>query len=187
MIEYAEMIRSWSSKRGQSRRSKVLSTRPSTPLLMAATLTSTMLNTINKLFGPKVPTTEIAGLALSHDEAAQLVHICTALRNALNLQLDAIAKLPSISNEQVCSKLRQIQTRHTDIHIQLTSIVSKTKCSTVLWVREFADARAALEGKIVAINKAFSRVGLDKCSTAMLARCFGKIWVAPAPGATIAE
>lgn len=164
MIESAEMPRLWSSNRIHSPRSeivKVLSSRPSIALLMAAALASTMLSTITKFFVPKIPTTQIAGAALNHDDAVQLKHICTALQNALYLQLAGISRLPS-SKEHIVSELRRIQTRHIDIHIQLSTIVTKMNSSDVLWVREFADAHAALQRKIVAINRRSREFGWTK-------------------------
>jgi hypothetical protein len=151
-IEGAEMLRPWLRDRGQPTRLKILSSRPPAALLMAATVTSTILRTITKLFALKVPTTDIAGVALTNDEAAQLMRTCTALKNALNLQLGLISRLLSTSKRGVVSQIRQVQTRHIDIHIHLTLIVSKMKFSTALWVREFTDAHAALERKVVAIN-----------------------------------
>ncbi|KAF1931986.1 uncharacterized protein M421DRAFT_416717 [Didymella exigua CBS 183.55] len=159
MIEGAEMPRTWLRDKGQPYRPKILSSRPSNALVLAATLSSTMLKIIAKLLAPKVPTTDVAGVSLTHDEAAQLMYTCTALKNALDLQFGTIAKLPSISNEHVVSKIRQTQLHHTDIHIQLSVIVSKPKCSTALWAYDFGDAHAALERKIVSINR-YSR-GLD--------------------------
>lgn len=155
-IEGAEMPRPWLSSRAQQplpRSPEIILSRPSTTLIMAVKLTTTMLNTITKLFAPKVPTTKIAGVALTHDEAAQLMHTCTALKNALSIQLDDIGQMPSRRPERAVSTMSKIQTRHVDIHIHLTLIVSKTKFSNIPWVREFGDAHAALLRKIVAINR----------------------------------
>ena len=128
---------------------------------MAAALASTMLSTITRLFAPNPPTMKIAGAALTHDEAVQLNHICTALQNELHLQLAGISKLPG-SRERIGSKLRRIQTRHVDIHIHLSMIVTKMNSSDELWVREFADAHAALQRKIVAINRRSREFGWTK-------------------------
>lgn len=162
MIEGAEMPRPWLRNRVQPPRPKVLLSRPSTALHMAASLSSTMLNIITKFFAPKVPTTDIAGVALTHDEGAHLMHTCNALKHALNLQLDVISKMPYTSNEHIVSKIRQIQIRHTDIHIHLSLAVSKTKYSTTLWAREFSDAHAALERKIVSLNRRSRGLGWIK-------------------------
>ncbi|KAJ4382625.1 hypothetical protein N0V86_001847 [Didymella sp. IMI 355093] len=151
-IEGAEMLRPWLNNRVQPTRPKILSSHPPAALLMAATVASTMLRTITKLFAPKAPTADIAGVALIHDEAAQLMHTCTALKNALNLQLSLISQMLGKSKKGIVSQIRQIQTRHIDLHIHPTLMVSKTKSSTALWVQEFADAHAALERKVVAIN-----------------------------------
>jgi hypothetical protein len=154
------MPRPWSSKRAlppYSEIPQVLSSRPSTAL-MAATLTSTILSSITKLFTPRVPTVNIAGAAFTHDEAVQLEQTCTALRNALNLQLGGIGRLPS-SKERIVPKLRQIQTRHINIHIHLSTIVTKTKSSNLLWICESVDAQAALQRKIVAINRRSRELG----------------------------
>lgn len=87
------------------------------------------------------------------------LHTCNALKHALNLQLDAIGKLPSVPHEQISSRIRLIQTRHTDIQTHLISVVLKTRCLIVLWVHEFVDARLALEGKILSINRRFEKLG----------------------------
>ena len=154
-IEGAEMPQPWSSRRvhpSRSEKPKILSTRPSTALVMAATLISTIISSITKLLGPRIPTTQIAGAALTHDEAVQLDHTCTAIRNALNLQLGSIGRLPS-SKEHIVLKLRRIQDRHIDINIHLSTVVTEMNSSDVLWVLEFADAQAALQRKIAAINR----------------------------------
>lgn len=163
-IETVEMHPKWLGNRAHPPRSEIpniLSSRPSTALLMAAALASTMLSTITKLFAPKPPTTQIAGAALDYDEAVQLKHICTAPQNALNLQLAGIGNLPG-SEERIVSKLRRIQTRHIDNHIHLSTVITKMDSSGVLWVREFADAHAALQRKIVVINRRSREFGWTK-------------------------
>lgn len=153
MIELTKMFRLRSRKRVQSHEFKVLSSRRSSALLMAGSLSSIVLNMITKLSVPKAPTTSFAGVALNDDEATQLIRTCTGLRIALNLQLDVIGKIPSTSNEHVVSRIRQIQIHHTNVQIHLSTIISKTKRSTTLWVREFGDGHAALERKIMTINR----------------------------------
>lgn len=118
-----------------------------------------MFTAIGKIFAPKVLSQSIAGVAFTHDEAEQLTQTCSALQQALNLQLSAIVALPDIHNARVSTPIHNIQRRHAKIQDQLASIVSKTHTSNLSWVQEFVDAQSALEGKIVTINRLCRRVG----------------------------
>lgn len=126
---------------------------------MATAFNTTMLYAITRLWAPKVPTTEIAGVALAHGEAVQLMHTCTALNNALNLQIGGIDQMPNIPPERIVSRSRKIQTRHINIHIRRTLMDSKTTYSNVSWVRESGDAQAALECRIIVINRRSGYLG----------------------------
>ncbi|KZM25591.1 uncharacterized protein EKO05_0001911 [Ascochyta rabiei] len=119
-----------------------------------------MLTAISKLFVVKAVTTNVAGIALTHDEAIQLSQTCSVLKLALDSQLHAIHELPAVPFPQITSQIRHIQLKHLDTQTQLSSVILKTQNSTQPWTHEFADAQKALENKIVSINRCSRKVGL---------------------------
>lgn len=112
-----------------------------------------MLNAVSKLFAAKAPTTEIAGMLLTIEEATQLIRTCSSLKQVLNVQLHEIGRFPVIPPSQMSGKIRMTGSRHLKVQSYISSIVLDTQNSTQVWTHAFVGAQVALEKKIVSINR----------------------------------
>ncbi|KAG9203538.1 hypothetical protein G6514_002556 [Epicoccum nigrum] len=116
-----------------------------------------MFGVVDKLFAPRGPLFNVAGIRLTKDETTELIQTCNVLARFLNIQIETIQSLSSLPDFQAGRVIIWIQTRQIDINTHLSAIIFRIKSSACPWINEFSDARTALDGKVRTISK-FSTV-----------------------------